>query len=339
MRTAPRGDGHRPRRRRGRVPRPARRRGRPPRLRRAAASPPAARRSGPTCRASTCRSSTACSRSTTPQALLSLADEGCRRIVIVGGGYIGLEMAEAYIERGCTATVVERGAAAARRRSTSTSATRVADAMRSHGIDVRCGVAVDGFEPGGRAHLGRADRGRPRHPRHRCAAALGAGRRGRHRAGGWRRRARRRPPGTSSAGGVWSAGDCATSTHLVTGEPVHIALGTYANKHGRVAGINMAGGDARSRPGARHGDHQAVRAGDRPDRAPRRRRPLEAGFDAVATTVDTTTVAGYLPYAAPDDHPPGRRARHGPAARRPDHRRPGFGQADRHRGHGDHRRA
>ena len=28
----------------------------------------------------------------------------------MGGGYIGLEMAEAYIERGCTATVVERAA-------------------------------------------------------------------------------------------------------------------------------------------------------------------------------------------------------------------------------------
>ena len=44
------------------------------------------------------------------QALLALAEAGCRRIVVVGGGYIGLEMAEAYIERGCTATVIERSA-------------------------------------------------------------------------------------------------------------------------------------------------------------------------------------------------------------------------------------
>jgi hypothetical protein len=43
------------------------------------------------------------------QALLALASEACRRVVIVGGGYIGLEMAEAYVERGCTATVVEKG--------------------------------------------------------------------------------------------------------------------------------------------------------------------------------------------------------------------------------------
>src|SRR5215218_502185 len=42
-------------------------------------------------------------------ALLSLADEGCRRVVIVGGGYIGLEMGGAYVQRGCVATVIEKG--------------------------------------------------------------------------------------------------------------------------------------------------------------------------------------------------------------------------------------
>ena len=40
--------------------------------------------------------------------LLRHAEEGCRRIVVVGSGYIGLEMAEAFVERGCTATVIER---------------------------------------------------------------------------------------------------------------------------------------------------------------------------------------------------------------------------------------
>src|SRR5690606_6910344 len=44
--------------------------------------------------------------------------------------------------------------------------------------------------------------------------------------------------------GVWAAGDCAESFHLVAGRPVHIALGTVANKQGRVAGINLGGGYA-----------------------------------------------------------------------------------------------
>src|ERR1043165_5611752 len=41
--------------------------------------------------------------------------------------------------------------------------------------------------------------------------------------------------------GVYAAGDCAEVTHLVTGRPTYIPLGTTANKAGRVAGANAAG--------------------------------------------------------------------------------------------------
>jgi NADPH-dependent 2,4-dienoyl-CoA reductase/sulfur reductase-like enzyme len=44
----------------------------------------------------------------------------------------------------------------------------------------------------------------------------------------------------TSQPGVWAAGDCCTSTHLVTGQQVHMALGTYANRQARVAGIKSA---------------------------------------------------------------------------------------------------
>jgi NADPH-dependent 2,4-dienoyl-CoA reductase/sulfur reductase-like enzyme len=40
---------------------------------------------------------------------------------------------------------------------------------------------------------------------------------------------------------VYAAGDCVEATHLVTGKPVWIPLGTTANKMGRVAGANAAG--------------------------------------------------------------------------------------------------
>jgi NADPH-dependent 2,4-dienoyl-CoA reductase/sulfur reductase-like enzyme len=45
--------------------------------------------------------------------------------------------------------------------------------------------------------------------------------------------------------GVYAAGDCAEVTHLVTGRPVWIPLGTTANKTGRVAGANASGGRER----------------------------------------------------------------------------------------------
>jgi NADPH-dependent 2,4-dienoyl-CoA reductase/sulfur reductase-like enzyme len=43
---------------------------------------------------------------------------------------------------------------------------------------------------------------------------------------------------------VYAAGDCAEAYHRVTGQGVYIPLGTTANKQGRVAGTNMAGGQA-----------------------------------------------------------------------------------------------
>ncbi|MGR9073989.1 MAG: FAD-dependent oxidoreductase [Gammaproteobacteria bacterium] len=44
--------------------------------------------------------------------------------------------------------------------------------------------------------------------------------------------------------GVFAAGDCAESKHRLTGQPVWEPLGDIANLQGRVAGENAAGGDA-----------------------------------------------------------------------------------------------
>jgi CoA-dependent NAD(P)H sulfur oxidoreductase len=43
---------------------------------------------------------------------------------------------------------------------------------------------------------------------------------------------------------VFAAGDCAEALHLVTGKPAYVPLGSTANKQGRVAGENAAGGNA-----------------------------------------------------------------------------------------------
>src|SRR5262249_4542338 len=45
--------------------------------------------------------------------------------------------------------------------------------------------------------------------------------------------------------GVYAAGDCAEVGHLVSARPTWIPLGTTANKMGRVAGANAAGGRER----------------------------------------------------------------------------------------------
>jgi len=231
---------------------------------------------------------------TDAQVLLSLADDACRRIVIVGGGYIGLEMAEAYIERGCTATVIERGPQPLGVIDEDFGA-RVADALRGRGIDVWTGTEVTGFEPAavvtpaGDVPADLVILGLGVAPRSALAGAAGVEL-------GVKEAIRVDQRQATNVSHVWAAGDCAETTHLVSGEPVHIALGTYANRHGRVAGINMAGGAARSARvlGTAVTKLCALEVALTGLRLAAAR---EARFDAVATTVDTSTVAGYLPHA------------------------------------------
>ncbi len=44
----------------------------------------------------------------------------------------------------------------------------------------------------------------------------------------------------TSISGIYAAGDCAESIHRITNRKTYVPLGTIANKHGRVAGLNAA---------------------------------------------------------------------------------------------------
>jgi NADPH-dependent 2,4-dienoyl-CoA reductase/sulfur reductase-like enzyme len=98
--------------------------------------------------------------------------------------------------------------------------------------------------------------------------------------------------------GVWAAGDCVETVHLLTGKPAHIPLGTHANKQGRVAGINIGGGYA-TFPGVigtavtKVCDLEVARTGLR------ERDAEAAGFVYVTATIESTSRAGYFPGAEP----------------------------------------
>ncbi|HST66899.1 MAG TPA: FAD-dependent oxidoreductase, partial [Mycobacteriales bacterium] len=232
----------------------------------------------------------------------AIAGEGVRRAVIVGGGYIGLEMAEAFVERGLDVTVVEAGP-----QPMSTldpdMGELVADAVEGLGITLHRSEQVTsiGVESG-RAVAVVTDRRsipadlvvlglgvRPNTALARDAGiTIGP-------TGGVVTDVRMR---TASHQNVWAAGDCVQTMHRVSRSPVHIALGTHANKQGRVAGINLGGGYA-TFPGVigtavtKVCSLEVARTGLREDEAAR------AGFRYVSSVLKSTTRAGYYPGAQP----------------------------------------
>src|SRR5690606_10778048 len=182
------------------------------------------------------------------QRLRSQVEAGARRAVIVGGGYIGVEAADALREQGAAVTIIDM-LPQLLPNFDADMARHVEDDLRADGVDVRLGdgmaelEAVDGRVVGVRTHAGErigadlvvvAIGVRPN-----VALAQAAG----------------VPLGETGAiavdsrqrtrvEGVYAAGDCCEALHLVTGRPAYIPLGTTANKQGRVAGTVIAGGDA-----------------------------------------------------------------------------------------------
>lgn len=227
--------------------------------------------------------------------LESLAAADVRHVVVVGAGYIGLEMAEAFVRRGCAAvTVVERGGEVMGTLDPDMGSL-VADAMRRFGIVVRTGVAVEGFEPGV-VHTSDGDLpadlvvlglGVVANTGLAVDAGIETGARGAI-AVDTRQR--------TSAPGVWAAGDCCLSHHLVSRRAVHLPLGTVANKQGRVAGINMGGGYA-TFPGVVGTAVTKICSTEVARTGLSEKEAAGAGLEWEAVRITSTTRAGYFPGA------------------------------------------
>lgn len=176
-----------------------------------------------------------------------LAEAAPRRAVIVGAGYVGMEMAEALRARGLAVTVLEKMT-----QLLPGFAPPVVEAVQRelarHEVEALTGVSVKEIRRGDRELAVVTDRGpfpadlvlvsvgvRPNTALAE-AAGLTLGASGAIAVDDAQR---------TSAPGVWAAGDCAEARHLVTGRPAWIPLGTTANKQGKVAGANAAGGDER----------------------------------------------------------------------------------------------
>src|SRR5712692_7949927 len=257
-----------------------------------------------------------------------------RRAVVVGGGYIGVEMAEALVRHSVAVTVVDH-AAQPMTTLDPDMGEAVHRAMEGIGIDVHTETAVIGFETGSDRRIrsvvtargsipadvvvlglgvrpntvlareagpaaGRS--GRPAHER------ADAGPRARPRLG--RRRLRGSPqPGL---GPVPARG---------AGHPRQQAGPGHRAQSGRLLRHVSRGG--------RHRGEQGVSSGDRPDRAARaRRRTRRVRIRDRHRAVRHE--GRLLPRYPADDRQDNRRTLHRTSAGRADRRLRGIGQADRH---------
>lgn len=221
------------------------------------------------------------------------------RVVVVGSGYVGLEIAEALVERGIGATIIDRSQQVMKTIDADL-ALLVQQQLEARGMGMRLGesvVAVRGED--GRCQTVVTDRGA--YPADTVVLAMG------HRpnvdipaAAG----CRLGPTGAlvvdpqmrTTVDGIWAAGDCVESADLVAGMRVNVQLGTHANKQGKVAGIVIAGGEA-AFPGVvgtavtRLCDWEIARTGLSVAEADK------LDLDYAAVTFTGTAKAGYMPDA------------------------------------------
>lgn len=226
-----------------------------------------------------------------------------RRAVVVGAGYIGVEMAEAMLQHGFEVTVLNRGKQPMATLDPDMGAL-VHEAMDGLGITTVNGAAVTAIltGPDGRvSEVATEERSYPAdvvvlgigvEPEAGLARAAGLAV-GPH--GGILTDLAMRAVGHEN---IWAGGDCVEVLDLVAGRTRHIALGTHANKHGQVIGSNVGGGYG-TFPGvvgtavSKVCDLEIARTGLREKDA------RAVGLRYVTATIESTQRAGYYPGAKP----------------------------------------
>jgi NADPH-dependent 2,4-dienoyl-CoA reductase/sulfur reductase-like enzyme/rhodanese-related sulfurtransferase len=170
-----------------------------------------------------------------------------KEIVIIGAGLIGLEMAESFVKQGLNVTVIEALDWLLPKLLDFEVAAYVQNHLKEYGIRLLFGQRVTGLEgykgkvsrvitenTGINAGLVLLSLGvRPNVSIAREAGlAIGV-------TGGI---AVNRYLQTSDPD-IFAGGDCVENIHLVTGEKVLVPMGSTANKHGRIIGTNVTGGN------------------------------------------------------------------------------------------------
>ncbi len=171
-----------------------------------------------------------------------------RRALIVGAGYIGMEMAETLVKLGIDVTMAARGSKILGTMEKEIDEI-VEDELGRNGVTLLKSTQVREFK-GENGYIRRAifNNGRSMdvdivivatgvRPNSGIAKEAGI-------EIGYKDAIRVNQRMETSIPGIYSAGDCAETYHQILKRSVYLPLGTTSNKQGRIAGENMAGGHA-----------------------------------------------------------------------------------------------
>lgn len=168
-------------------------------------------------------------------------------VVICGGGYIGLEMAEAFVNLGLNVTILKKTSQMLLNFDPEVSAL-VEEEVKLKGVEITTGVDIIAFEGDKRIEKIITNKGEVKAdavliakgatPNVDIAKKIGV---------------KLGPTGAiavdehqrTSVDRVYAGGDCAEAYHIVLEKPAYIPLGTTANKTGRIAGENIGGLDTK----------------------------------------------------------------------------------------------
>jgi len=171
-----------------------------------------------------------------------------RRAVIIGAGYIGLEMAESFCMLGLETTVVGRPPQVLKRFDPEM-AQFMQDRLEEEGVRLSLGDEARALEGDAQGRVRRVVSSKAAFDADLVLLALGVlpnvalaqaagvtlGETGAIATDSGMR---------TNLPDVFAAGDCAEAYHRVTGRGAYIPLGTTANKQGRVTGTNVGDGEA-----------------------------------------------------------------------------------------------
>jgi len=165
--------------------------------------------------------------------------------VIVGGGLIGLEVAEALIKRGVKVTLLEMKDQVMATALDFGMAALVHRELRKNGVDLRLSEGLERIEgEGGKVTSVKTAGGT--YPADLVLVAIGV----RPETGLAKEAGLNIGPSGAIAVNdqmrtsderIYAAGDCAETTDLLSGRKVYVPLGSTANKHGRIVADNICG--------------------------------------------------------------------------------------------------